>query len=606
MNGSRVHLIGAITLLATLVVLAMPMPIQAQDEPGIKVDVSRDTIGLDEETILTVTVAGSTQRLATPSMPGLPKFDVYSQGQSSNTSIVNGKVSSTVSYRYMILPKEAGSFEITNVSVVLNNKRFVADPVTLTVLNRGTATSPKLEERAKEGDGRARDYFLEAAVDSRNPYVNQQVTLTLKFYIAVQYYGSPELVEPTTTGFWTEILGNKAPYHQRINNRTYRVIERKYALFPTRTGALSIGRATITAMVASSNRKRRDPFDIFGRLGAGQEVSVRSQAIKVTVKPLPDAGRPSDFSGSIGQFRIEASTTRNEVEVNQPVTVRFAIKGVGNIKSVAAPNFDDIEDFRVYQASSDETVSKLNDKIGGTKVFEEVFIPRRPGLLQIPSVSLSYFDPLQGKYKSIRTRPISLKVTKPEGIAATPDMPYAAPETTIGSETSDIRYIKSDPGQMTRRGELIVSSPVYVAVNAASVLLFAAAVFYRRRKERLTSDIGYARARAALSKARKRLSKARSLASPDHSREFFTECSLAVMSYVADKLNISPHGLTSESFAALLNENGANEQLLEETNDLLSKCDLARFGATTPGTDDIKAALKQAEGVMVQMENLKL
>ena len=127
----------------------------------------------------------------------------------------------------------------------MNNKRYVGNAVNLTVLSKGSATSPELTDKARGDHGLARDYFLEAVVDNQNPYVNEQVTLTLRLYTAVQHYGSPTLGEPSTTGFWKEVIGNRAPYNQRINNRTYKVIERKYALFPTQTGALTIGRATI-------------------------------------------------------------------------------------------------------------------------------------------------------------------------------------------------------------------------------------------------------------------------------------------------------------------------------------------------------------------------
>ncbi|HWR82684.1 MAG TPA: BatD family protein, partial [Candidatus Deferrimicrobium sp.] len=254
----------------------------AAGDLSVEVTLDRDTIGLDEQATLQVIVSGAEQNLPDPQLPPLPMFEAYSQGRSSNISIVNGRMSASATHRFILLPTKPGTFLIEQIAVVYGNRRYVGNPVEVTVLARGSATSPRIEERALERPGQRRDYFMEAVVDNRNPYVNQQVTLTLKFYTAVQYYGSPELTEPPTTGFWTEVLGNKAPYQQRINNRVYKVIERKYALFPTQTGELTIGRGSIRFTVAARDKRRNDPFNFFGEFFAtGQEVAVQSAPITI-------------------------------------------------------------------------------------------------------------------------------------------------------------------------------------------------------------------------------------------------------------------------------------------------------------------------------------
>ncbi|MEW5993503.1 MAG: BatD family protein, partial [Candidatus Zixiibacteriota bacterium] len=553
-----------------------------------------------------VTVSGASQDLPGPTMPSLPMFEVYSQGRSSNLSIVNGQVSSSVIYRYMLLPQKPGTFPIDNVAVVHNNKRYKGERLELTVLDQGTATPKKLEDQAVDLSGRTKDYFMEAVVDKKNPYVGEQVTLTLKFFTAVQYYGSPELSEPTTTGFWTEVLGNKAPYYQKINNRTYKVIERKYALFPTQTGELTISRAGIKFTVPVRDRRFRDPFDMFDDFfGRGQEVSVHSKPISINVRPLPHQGRPADFTGTIGRFKISAIPNKREVEVNQPVTVTIKITGTGNIKSVAEPVIPQLEDFRIYRASSSEKVTKLNDRLGGAKVFEEVFIPRRPGRLEIPSLGFNYFDPEQGRYHSVSTQPISVNVIRPEGYTASPDIPFAAPDLSIGSKARDIRYIKDNIGSLRPAGQVLLFTPLYLVINGVPVLALITMVLVRRRREKLAADIGYARSRRAGKMARRRLSKARSLTRVEQAGEFYAEIYTALTSYVADTFNISPHGLTTDRISELLQSRGADDTLVEEITDLLNRCDFARFAPASVRQTDIDNTLRSAESAMVRMEGMK-
>jgi len=580
---------------------------QAADELTVEVSLDRDTIGLDEQATLQVIVSGSIQNLPAPQIPSLPMFEVYSQGRSSNINIVNGQVSSSVKYSYMLLPQKAGTFPIDQIAVVHNNKRYLGNPVELTIVSTGTTVSPYIEERAKSGSGESKDYFLEAVVDKKNPYVNEQVTLSLKFYTAVQYYGSPELTEPTTTGFWSEVLGNQAPYFQQINNRRYKVIERKYALFPTQTGDLTIGRATIRLTVASHDRRFRDPFNIFGDFfGSGVQVSASSKAIHVNVKPLPQQGRPADFSGTIGKFRVSATVDKKQVEVNQPVSVTIKISGTGNIKSVAEPVFEKLDDFRIYKASSGENVSKLNDRVGGSKVFEEVFIPRRPGTLQIPAINFNYFDPELGEYKTLSTRPITLRVLKPEGYAVSPEVPYSTPELTIGSQTRDIRYIKENLGSLKPIGRLLLITPLYLIVNSLPVIVLAGMVLIRRRREKLARDVGYARSRRAGKVAKKRLAKAKSMAKTEQASEFYAEIHAALSSYIADKFNISPYGLTTEHITELLQEKSAEDDLIQDIIALIQKCDFARFAPAAITQEDIRQSLAKVEETIIRIEGVKL
>ena len=595
-------------LLMTMALLMIAPMVAAQSTPEVTIEASldRDSIGLDEQATLVVVISGRDQNLPAPNLPTLPMFEVYSQGHSTNISIVNGAVTASHTYRYMFLPHKPGTFPIDQIAIVYNNRRYKAGPLELTVLQKGTSVSPRLENQATESDGKSKDYFLEAVVDKTNPYVNEQVTLTLKFYIAVQYYGSPELTEPSTTGFWTELIGNKAPYFQKINGRSYKVIERKYALFPTQTGELTIGRATIRTTVADRSRRYRDPTDLFGDFfGRGVEISIRSKSVKIVARPLPDKGKPADFTGTIGKFRIEAIADKTSVEVNQPITLAITISGTGNIKSVAEPSIPDLPDFRVYRASSGEKVSKINDKIGGSKTYEEVFIPSRPGQLEIPALAFNFFDPDLGKYRYLTTRSIKVDVIKPEGYIASPDVPYGAPDLTIGSHARDIRFIKQDLGETSPIGQLLIVTPLYLLVNGLPVLVLAGTIVIRRHRQRLAGNIAYARSRGASRQAKKRLATARKLADKATVTEFYAEISRALTSYIADKLNISPNGLTIDSIEQRLRGKSTDDAFILDVQSILQQCDFARFAPASLTDEDINTSLKKAEQVMTMLEGIR-
>ncbi len=589
-----------------LLLLVLAVTVAAENEVTIKATLDRNKIGLDEQATLLVTISGKGRNLPTPMLPTLSAFEVYSQGSSTNLSIVNGKVSASNTYQYILIPSKPGTFPIEQIAIVHNNRRIKANPIQLTVLKEGSSASQRLERQASGADGKAKDYFLEAVIDKKNPYVGEQVTFTLKFYIAIQYYGSPELTEPSTTGFWTEVLGNKAPYYQRLNNRKYKVIERKYALFPTHTGDLTIGKAAIKTTVADRNKRYRDPFDALGDFfGRGKAVTARSKTVRINVKPLPEKGKPVDYSGLVGRFAVDAIVNKRSVEVNQPVSLTITISGNGNIKSAAEPQLSENPDFRVYRASVNEHMSKSNDRIGGRKIYEEVFIPKRPGKLEIPAIKYNYFDPQSGKFRNITTRAIVLNVTKPEGYIASPEVPYGSPDLTISSQARDIRYIKKDIGNTKPKGEIILFTPIYLFANGLPVVLLAGMIFVRKRREKLSSNVGLARSKAASRVARKRLMKAKSLSKKETVEEFYLEISKTLTSYIADKLNLSAHGLTSDKIEEMLVLKDADKSLIADVKEVLQKSDFARYAPSSLSQEDIDSSLKKTEAVMIALEGIR-
>ncbi|UCD18294.1 MAG: protein BatD [Candidatus Zixiibacteriota bacterium] len=579
----------------------------AQDDITITMSLSRDTVGLMEPAMLIVTVSGPRQDLPPPTLPNLSMFEVYSQGTSTNISIVNGQVEASLKYQYLLQPIRTGTYNIKPAAVTMGRKRYESNEVILTVLEDGVATPKSVTDEAVDRGGKNKDVFLVAEVNKKNAYVNEQVTLSLKFYHSVRLYSQPEYTAPQTTDFWTDMLEPQKSYYETVNGKRYKVIEINTALFPTRSGELTIGRAMVEVQVPSQSRSRRDPFrsSIFDMLGRGESITVRSKPITITVRPLPNENKPSDFSGTVGDFTIKSSVDKRSVDVNQPVTVTYKISGTGNIKTIAEPDIGELDNFRVYRSSSSEKISKINEIIGGTKIFEEVYIPKRAGKLTIPGVSLNFFNPITRKYRTLQTKSIVLNVTAGDETeyAELPYRPVAG--RVIDPAAKDIRYIKTDSGNLQKEGSLILFTPLYLILNGLPVLLLAATIVSRRRKEKLASDIGYARSRAAKKMARRRLGAAQKLAKADRPADFYAEIRQAMFSYVADKLNISPYGLTGDRLIGILQEAGTPEGVVANAEGILRRADFAQYAPAQVPASEIADSLQKAEELLVKLEETK-
>jgi len=585
-----------------------PLAVLASDDVSIEMSLSQEVININSKVYLIITISSSQQNLPEPQLPNLSMFNAYSQGTSTNISIVNGKMESSLTYNYLLQPRREGTFVIKPAVIVFNHKRYESNEVTLQVIGSGSAIPGKTQQQDLTDSNESRDMFLTAELDKKTAFVNEQVTLIVKFYHAVKLYSQPDYTQPQTTDFWSDLLEPQKTYYQVVNGKRYGVIEICTALFPTRDGELSIGPAMVTARVPVKRRRRRnDPFSVFDDFfSAGENATVSSKPLKIKIKPLPDEGKPSDFSGTVGSYKLSSSADKTSVEVNQPVTVTYKISGTGNIKTVAEPVIGDLNDFRIYRSSSSEKVSKLNGIIGGIKTFEEVYIPKRAGKLIIPGVKLNFFNPSSRTYRTLTTKHITLNVKPAEEseYANIPIMPVAG--RVVDPNAKDIRYIKTDSDNLTFRKQLVLFNPFFLVLNGIPILLFMAALVSRRRKEKLTSDIGYARSRQAKKMARKRLSIVRKTAALEQPAQFYSEIRLALFSYVADKLNISQHGLTSDRFIEIINNSGAGEEIIKTTAQLLKKADLAQYSSVSVGKEQMQESLKMAEQVLIALEGITI
>ncbi|MGB8656347.1 MAG: BatD family protein [Candidatus Zixiibacteriota bacterium] len=612
MRGKSVDILTR-AILAVMLILSMcaAAPSFAQNI-SFNASVDRTEVGLDDQIMLSVSVSGNVKSIPQPELPTLESFTVYSSGRSQSFSYTNGSISSSVIFNYVLVPKKTGKFTIGPARIELDGKTYQTNPIDINVLAQTNTQPPapaaqpgteKAEEKPQVG---AKDLFIETVVDKKKTYVNEQVTLTFKFYQGVRLFNSPEYTPPSVTGFWSEDLPPRKQYYQVVNGKQYFVQELKTALFPTSTGKLTIGPAELKCTAEDlSQLPSRDPFamfdrDLFSLFRQGKPQVLRSRPIEIEVLPLPEMGRPANFSETVGDYALDVKIDKTEVEVGQPVTLKARISGSGNVKSVGKPTIPELPDFRTYSSGSSENVSKDNYLVQGVKTYEEVLIPKKTGNYTISPIELSFFNPKTKTYQTLRSQPIVLTV-RPSSQASQGEIAQLSKQE-IGRAVKDIRYIKLSTGELKNQGSHLYRNPLFLFFQLIPLLAFALSWRYQKERERLSSDIGYARQRRAHKSAKKRLERAGKLIFSANSKEFYGEVGRALLQYTGDKLNLSAHGLTKDRIESELSARGFGRDQVENLMKLLDSCDFARFapGSSTP--EEMKRFLGLAEEAIVNLE----
>ena len=193
-----------------------------------------------------------------------------------------------------------------------------------------------------------------------------------------------------------------------------------------------------------------DPFDAFTNLAPPRQIHLTTPVVALNVLPLPEAGKPANFSGAIGQFKLEAEATPAKAQTGDPVTIRLRLSGQGNFDRIAPPILSDDHGLKTYPTTNK---FKADDDVNlsGVKTFEQVVIAEEPRTT-LPSYHFNYLDPATGRYVTVDTPPVAVKIegnrlTAPAPAltaAASAATPTAAPTPTPDPE--DIHYILTEPG----------------------------------------------------------------------------------------------------------------------------------------------------------------
>ena len=246
-------------------------------------------------------------------------FDVLGTSQSTSVNIINGRMQRSARWLVDVMPKREGVFTIPAIQI--GDER--SNPLTLTVKPSTAAPGEP-----------AGEIFLEAEVDTQNPYVQQQTVLTIRLYRSVQM-GNASLTEPNVTGgdVIVERLGDDVGYETRRGGTRYAVVERRYALFAQNSGAAVIEPLLFEGRVPTGRQSVFDPFS------QGRPVRVRSESIELDVRAIPAGFTGTTWLPADQVFLVESWPDDARYQVGEPVTRTLTLRANG-LTSSQLPEID--------------------------------------------------------------------------------------------------------------------------------------------------------------------------------------------------------------------------------------------------------------------------
>jgi hypothetical protein len=569
------------------ILLVIFVPFLFAAELNFSADADRTTVGLGEQFQLTVMVEGTNIGGAPrPQVPSMDDFDVLgsTSSQSTNISFVNGRMTqqNSISFIYFLSPKRVGNLTIPPFRLSFKGTTYETQPIAITVTKESQAPPPGRQQpqspfgfpsRPQPRSSGGGIVLLVASADRTSVYQGEQVTVTFVLYTQAQVGDLGIKDMPGFTGTWTEKLFDARELNWRnatYNGQRYSAATvKQVALFPTQSGEVKVDKMTVAGQIVVSGGFFFDSAEPF---------EASSDPITIHVKPLPEAGKPQDFGGGVGDFKVTAALSGDSSVGGEPLTLTVKVAGTGNIGLVGESKLATISGVKVLSPETKQTTHTSDGRVAGERTFNYPLIPTADGKFVIPEITTSFFNPKTGSYYTQTTPRLEFVAT-----GATGKTPLSETETGIKTLGTDILHIKSAFGRQ---------SPI---ANHQSPLAFLGWFFYPagivvlgigalmgRHRRRLEQDRGYARRTRSSRLVKKGLAEATRLLAQGNEREFYAALNRAVVHYVGDRFNLETSGMTGDQIQAELSSRNVDADTVAGLLDLIASCDAARF---SPGME---------------------
>lgn len=587
------------TALACLAVFMLLISFQssAQNEK-LTASASATTIGNGEQVQITYSLNASGRGFKAPAFQD---FDVIvGPSQSQQMQIINGSVSQTLSFTYVLQATKEGVFKFGAAEITVGSNKIYSNPLTITV----TKGRPQAQSQGGQGnksnpqdntiEGGGKNVFIKASVDRTNSYQGEGIVVSYKIYTKVTLLNYAISKLPSFAGFWSQDINmqQQLEFHdENYDGISYKVAEiKKVVLFPQRSGTLTVdpmeGEVIARVQVKKQQQQRsNDPFSqffndpffnnpFFNNNVQDVKVNLKSDPIRITVKDLPP-GAPAEFSGAVGRLSCEVSLDKKQTKANEAVTLKVKISGKGNIKLVESPKITFPPDFESYDPKENSNINATMSGVSGTKTFEYLIIPRNAGDFKIPISSFVYFDLDKKQYVSIDFPDMMLNVSKGDGNSVT--VAGNVQRSDVQLLGKDIRFIKTQTPDFEKSREPIFGSGIFYSLIGAPALLFFVLLGVRKRNEKLMGNVSMVKSQRANKVAMKRLSAAKKYLSSNEKDKFLDEMFRALWGFIGDKLQIPVSDLSKEKVSNELAKKNVDESLIKQFTDTIDSCEFARF-----------------------------
>ena len=536
--------------------------------------VSKQTLGLNERLRIDFTMNDDGDNFIPPNFEGFKI--VAGPSQQVSQSWINGKSSFNKTYSYFLLPMQKGALVIRQASIDIRGQIYKTSPIRITV-------TAAVEQPRDPNDTQVtadQSLHLVAEISKTNPYLNEPITVVYKIYFSynIGITNWRELDKPKYNDFWSQNIDIKQLVAEegKYNGEKYRFVTlRKTVLYPQKSGKLVIEPLSLDVDVQLPSNRR----NIFGQvLLVEDHKRVSAGAKTINVKALPEAGKPADFSGAVGQFTFKVTPSKTNLKSGESLDLEVSVIGTGNLKLFSLPKPIVPTALEMYDPVHNEQVSTPLSGMTGKISDKYAIIPQYKGKYPIKPMVFTYFDLGSSSYKTIFSPEIMVNVL--EGPNASDNSVATTSETKKSVLSSaQFKFIKLKTELTSIKQSDFYGSTLFYFLSVLPFLCIPVIVLFKKKKEAIDGDVAGNKIKLSNKLAKKYLSEAQK--EIGNKEPFYIALEKSMHNFLKAKINIETSEMSKEKISEILLERKANPDAITSFINLTENCEFARYAPSS-------------------------
>ena len=536
--------------------------------------VSKTTLGLNERLRIDFMMNVDGDNFVPPSFAGFRV--IAGPSQQVSQSWINGKSSFEKAYSYYLVPNQKGTFVLKGAAIEFNGATYKTAPVKITV----TEATEEPRDPNNSEINTDENLYLVADVSKGNPYINEPITVVYKLYfgnIGISNLG--ESSKPKYNDFWSQNIEIKQPVAEEgmFKGQNFRfIVLKKVVLYPQKSGKLKIEPLTLSVNVELPTNRR----DMFGRMVLAETTKKVSAGAKtINVKPLPEAGKPEDFSGAVGSFDFKVTPSKTTLKHDESLDLVVSVGGKGNLKLFSLPKPVVPNALEMYEAVHSEQVNTPLSGMSGKIADSYTIVPQYKGSYPIKPIKFTYFDLDTKSYKTLSSPEIIINVI--DGPSPT-DATVASSNKNKGDKVEQFKSINVKSKLLSMDTKDFFESNVFFGLFFFPFLMLPLIVLFKKKKEAIDGDVTGNRIRMNNKLAKKYLSEAKKQI--NNKELFYIALEKAMHNFLKAKLHIETSEMSKDNIQELLLSRNANPDAVNDFIALTENCEIARYAPASSVT----------------------
>lgn len=564
------QLIRHIILLAFCMAPAVLLSQQDGDDVSFELELSKERLGVNERLRVDFTMNRDGDNFIPPDFEGFRVL--MGPSQSISSSWINGVRTYSKTYSYVLAPLEKGAYTIGQASIVIGGNTYKTIPKKVSI----TEAVDQPGGRSSLDDVADQNLHLIAEVSKTDPYLNEPISVVYKLYFSssVGVSNFRPLDNPKYNNFWSqEIPFSKYSIENGMyDGQPYRyVVLKRVVLYPQKEGELDIEPLALEVSLEVPTERR----NFFGeRIYANTNRTVSAGKRSIQVRPLPESGRPADFTGAVGIFDFKVEASRDALNASESLQATVSVAGKGNLKLFQLPKLTLPSSLEVYEPEFNEDIRTTLNGMQGSVSESYTIVPSYQGKYPIPEISFSYFNPETQRYEHLRSDEITIHVQEGPTVSAPAEAAPAEPKTVV--RTGDQFYfIKLKPSLTASTWQPFFGSRQHFFWLLGPLAFIPLFILFRKKREKRERDVEGMKIKRANRLSRKYLSRARKVLGDKEA--FYVALEKALHNYLKARLNIETSEFSKDKIRELLQARGATEASVNGFAELLVNCEMARY-----------------------------